>query len=42
MGNGQGPFKRQHGKCAQEVFLVATAEDILRLSEPQGQASANA
>ena len=28
IGGWQGPFKREHSECAQEVLLVATAEDI--------------
>ena len=29
MGDGQGPpFKREHSECAQEVLLVAAAEDV--------------
>ena len=28
MGGRQGPFKREHSECAQEVLLVATAEDV--------------
>lgn len=27
MGTGQGPFKREHSKCAQQVLLLAAAED---------------
>ena len=28
MGSGKDPFKREHSECAQEMLLVAAAEDI--------------
>lgn len=40
MGGGQGPFRREHSECVQEVLLVAAAQDSL--SGPQGQRSTDA
>lgn len=28
MGDGQGPFEREHSECAPVVLLVATAENV--------------
>lgn len=34
VGAGQGPFKRKRSKCAQEVLLVAPAEEVYPKGRP--------
>lgn len=35
MGGVQGPFRREHSECPQEVLLVAAAQDIA-CQDPKG------